>query len=489
MSISPLLNLSAFLGLDTDATSSNCGGRLIFLRGYPSPEWISALGYHYNIHPEYWKRHLDFLSYGQGSPQVSYNLPSTVGRIFQLSVGSIGSLGRWWRPGQRIKDLRRSAASDMDRYLRSLSTTRGWEPTNSIVRRYILHDKEHYSIEQQVTIYLHTNTDEKDWIGKALIKPLQDLVNNIGAVFVYLDCGVDLAASPPGPWSSGHDGPTSVRILPIPTDTSDKVLTSGDWREVGGHADQQQASEAQVHQSLTHLHVEYGKSLDPEARARDPFYLMNDLFRQYALLEEQTLDVIANKIEKHRIGTEVGRIETTGYDIAHSQLLHFQGFLENRIQHLEDALRFIRKRGGASWNPLRQEPCPNYTRTESAAALLTEDFEYLLKCALDLLSKIERSSSLTMNLTNIDETKRNTGLNAVLFRFTVVASFYIPLSFTASFFGMNFIEFGTGSLSIWTFFALSVPIMALSILSLFYRYPGAAKLMHLQDWARSRGNE
>jgi hypothetical protein len=165
MSLNSLLDPSAFQEFDASFVSSGCGGRLIFLRGYPSPQWLSALGNLYDVRPEYWKRHLDFLSLGDAYPPESHLLPSTVGRIFQLSVGSIGSLGRWWKPGQRIKDLRRSAATDMDRYLKGLSAGRGWKPADSVVRRYILHDKEHFSIEQKVTLYLHERRNVNEWIG------------------------------------------------------------------------------------------------------------------------------------------------------------------------------------------------------------------------------------------------------------------------------------------------------------------------------------
>lgn len=177
MSLIPLLSPSIFRDVDADSISSACGGRLVFLRGYPSPKWLAFLGHFYQIKPEYWRRHLDFLSLGDGTFPREYQLPSTTSRIFQFRVGSIGSWGRWWGLGQRIEDLNRSAATDMDRYLNVLGAGRGWKQADSIVRRYILHDKEHFSIEQNVTVYLHTENEASQWIGMLFQKPLPGYLN------------------------------------------------------------------------------------------------------------------------------------------------------------------------------------------------------------------------------------------------------------------------------------------------------------------------
>lgn len=47
-------------------------------------------------------------------------------------------------------------------------------------------------------------------------------------------------------------------------------------------------------------------------------------------------------------------------------------------------------------------------------------------------------------------------------KLTLPTTFLIPLSFTASSFGMNFEVFGQGRLGIWIFPTVAVPIMMLS---------------------------
>jgi Mg2+ and Co2+ transporter CorA len=143
--------------------------------------------------------------------------------------------------------------------------------------------------------------------------------------------------------------------------------------------------------------------------------------------------------------------------------------LEHRVESLQDKLDLIRRRGGTSWP--RQEAGPSADVADAAALLLTEDFEYVLRRSHDLLKKIERSMSLSMSLANIEQAKHGLSLNSTLFRLTIVASFYIPLSFTTSFFGMNFNELQ--SLSIWIFFVTSFPIFVISVVCLFIRRPNS----------------
>jgi Mg2+ and Co2+ transporter CorA len=206
-------------------------------------------------------------------------------------------------------------------------------------------------------------------------------------------------------------------------------------------------------------------------QAQDPFYLLYPLFQQVAFAESQMLDLVDAKIKKHEVGViSSNSIGTIDNETSHSQLLHFQGFLEYRIENLHDTLNLIRKHGGGSWRPQSDD---GFTKIIDATMnLLRQDFEYLLDRAHSLLKKIERSISLRMSLVNIDQARRSTEQNTAIFRFTIVASIYIPLSFTTSFFGMNFRELGQegqGSLSIWVFFVFTIPVFILSVLGLFVR--------------------
>lgn len=279
---------------------------------------------------------------------------------------------------------------------------------------------------------------------------------------VFLDCGNDLATSPEGPWLDRK----SSRMLPTPKTDPDAMLETMQRSGIGRSAGQDPPIDTRLLQSFSHIHLSYGDSLIAEARAKDPFYLLNELFQQDASCERQILDLIAHKIKNHTIGVDSNMIEADDYKILRSELLHFQSFLEDYVENLQNKIDVIRRRGGTSWS----RPVEDHVTqiTNSATSLLMEDFEYLLKRANNLLVKIERSISLTMSIAGIEDARRGIEQNTTIFRFTVVASFYIPLSFTTSFFGMNFDELSKG-LSLWIFFAASTPVFILSVFCLFIR--------------------
>src|SRR3569833_514681 len=150
--------------------SGSCGG-LVFLRGYPSQTWLGEIGYLYRVSPDYWMQHLGFLSPSADIFSHEHPLPSTRSHsIIQLRLGSIGARGRFRSPGyDRIEELRRQDAEGMIRYADQLAEGSGWKPGNSIVRQYVLHDREHFSIEQYVTIVLclrPLSEGRPSWTGK-----------------------------------------------------------------------------------------------------------------------------------------------------------------------------------------------------------------------------------------------------------------------------------------------------------------------------------
>ena len=140
-------------------------GRLMFLCGYPSAEWLAAIGCTHLIDTEIWRRHLSFLADtpSGGFPQQP-SLPSVTESTFQLPFTSIGFLGsiRHRQSPERIRRMREEAATQMTTYRRELQSGRFWNVGDSLVRRHILHDEEHFSLHQNVTIHFQ-RVDETKW--------------------------------------------------------------------------------------------------------------------------------------------------------------------------------------------------------------------------------------------------------------------------------------------------------------------------------------
>lgn len=132
--------------------------QLLFLRGYPSAEWIKVVGSRYKVDGEIFRRHMDFLQL-----QPYYDLPAlptTSGSMFQLRFASI-CRRRVPMPEPELKHQRQNSGNIVQRHHRNLGRGLG----DSIVRQYNVHDVTHFSIEQTMSIYVAA-IKKHGWTGK-----------------------------------------------------------------------------------------------------------------------------------------------------------------------------------------------------------------------------------------------------------------------------------------------------------------------------------
>lgn len=96
-----------------------------------------------------------------------------------------------------------------------------------------------------------------------------------------------------------------------------------------------------------------------------------------------------------------------------------------------------------------------------------QDYKHLLLQAQAMHTRCNEDITVLMNSASIAESKKAMAQAERLGKLTFLAFTFVPLSFTMSFFGMNIQELGQGSLSIWSWFTLSVPMLGFTLL-LFY---------------------
>lgn len=128
--------------------------RVVFLRGYPSKEWLCQLGAKLNIDYEYLYQHMSTTSQmGVGENFCLPPLSLISSETIQLTFTSIGE---WDNHGSRIdlETARVQLSREMKSFTEDLNTGRGVSVCDSIVRNFYLHDLKHYSIEQMITIKL-----------------------------------------------------------------------------------------------------------------------------------------------------------------------------------------------------------------------------------------------------------------------------------------------------------------------------------------------
>ncbi|KAK5119444.1 hypothetical protein LTR85_007544 [Meristemomyces frigidus] len=210
---------------------------------------------------------------------------------------------------------------------------------------------------------------------------------------------------------------------------------------------------------------------------QDPFYTLNELFSIYATAEAQVLDMIERIFERDSwLASQDADLQESAQSRqmtqAQDNLVHTRRTLEARISNLANVLSYIdrHQRNGdlhASWphcaDTRQQRDC------DAAAKSLQLDIEHLHRRALALYSRCESAMTLAMNRASIAEARRSLQQGQTLSSFTALAFVFIPLTTTASVFGMNFQEMGTGKLNIWLFFAVSAP---LGFLCFMYLYGG-----------------
>ncbi|KAJ5890022.1 hypothetical protein N7504_010832 [Penicillium tannophilum] len=148
-----------------------------------------------------------------------------------------------------------------------------------------------------------------------------------------------------------------------------------------------------------------------------------------------------------------------------SNLLYNQRVLDRHIQRIKDNLIILKAMDSKVW-PQKELEEHQQRIVDEAATNLKCDYEYLLSRSLTLSEQCSRGMQVVMNNAMIKESRDAIKQAEGLAKLTRLAFIFVPLSFTTSFFGMNFIQFGTGSLSIWMWFVVSTPILFVSLVSM-----------------------
>ena len=148
----------------TQLRSESKINKILFLRGYASPDWISMIGGICRIDPEYFNRHLAFMTTLVIRSAFSRpSLSSTCSNIITLRINTILAQNGFSQRNE-FKNLaarRRSEAADLNTYSRLYQTTASYG--DSIVRGFYTLD-EHYSIlEQEISVCVREG--KQDWLG------------------------------------------------------------------------------------------------------------------------------------------------------------------------------------------------------------------------------------------------------------------------------------------------------------------------------------
>lgn len=208
-------------------------------------------------------------------------------------------------------------------------------------------------------------------------------------------------------------------------------------------------------QSSARLISEYGKTLDTKLMAIDPFYALHELFLFCAFSQAQYLNMLESKL-----ATKTASQASSEKIEDQSHLLHDQQILQVHADRLRENITIIEQR--SSLNQLRLTDNSADSTQQQAARLLLTNYQHLLSRAERLSAQCQAKMALLMNQAMIAESNKAINQAQEVTNLTRLAFFFVPMSFTASFCGMNLRPFISDANSIWVWFALSIPLLLIS---------------------------
>jgi hypothetical protein len=142
--------------------------QILFLKGYPSAQWLNTIGAKYQIDPEFFRQHLDFLCSSDPSNKLDA-MPlhsSSKARMASFYITTTQSIDSLRSQHVSSEKKRKACEETMNSYRDSLIMRQNVAVGDPIVRFYSLIDASYSAIEQRVSVYLHKN-EEKQRPSKA----------------------------------------------------------------------------------------------------------------------------------------------------------------------------------------------------------------------------------------------------------------------------------------------------------------------------------
>ncbi|KAF5969746.1 tetratricopeptide repeat domain-containing protein [Fusarium bulbicola] len=416
----------------TSSDTRKYPGRVVFLRGFPSAQWLSCLGSTLDVDPEFFYRHLEAtMSNGPRSDQ-SFSTPFPWSQdLLELRVCNTGS----WDTngfGPKLVELRRDCESKIRKHIEDFAHLRNFAVGDSVVRRFLVHNRHHFSIEQRLSIEVihHTRT----W-----------------SVIVWQDSGKDISRG-----ASGHlfNLQNATTLHPI-FQHRPRMATTGTTDRAGSSAQEAEP----FPQSINHLQANYGRHLKSDIMVNDVFYALSELFEFSAASVDQLLKHFEDSI------AELLRLDNPDTTKI-SELLILKSYIDDYRSYVGNILKIVKTRGNPKWPRVTKADPKKRERADLAAERLELRYEHLLGKCERLSEHCAGGISILMSLDAHEQTAKAMTQAGRLGKLSVLVYVYIPITFAASFYGMNFAELGD-HLSIWCFFAMAAPLLVVSMVAWF----------------------
>ena len=222
-----------------------------------------------------------------------------------------------------------------------------------------------------------------------------------------------------------------------------------------------------------------------------PFYALHDLFAFAIASESQLINFLTRHL---RLESSTWKRQPTAMTSVYDSLQRHKALLVIHRQQTNNILDVVRRQGPQNWerfettkSDVRQASSSSQSKvqasskpilgssrdhtvtnfedkpTHTAAAQLIKDYEHISERTDALIQAYSEGMEDIQNSAMLLESRKAMEQAGSVARLTLLAFLFIPLSFTTSFFGMNFKEFINDGLSIWVWFVTSVPVFGVAV--------------------------
>ncbi|KAF2181562.1 hypothetical protein K469DRAFT_260224 [Zopfia rhizophila CBS 207.26] len=404
---------------------------LIILRGWQPREWIRTLGAHCKIDPEFFRRHLEFIDSSSYFDLPA--LPSSSRNLWRLRVTTICTK----QSPLNVDEVRKQRDGDMDGVQNYMNTMRANERIgSSIVRKHAVISETTSIIEQDVSFCVQKRKSG-GWTG-----------------LIWLDNGRPFDTSRVIPWLDrakvkfGFYDP----YVPIVQHKAKAVLNPPDpdafemtqMGQAGNNASTQGPTQAS--QSACNLPEQYGISLNKDLMRIDALYTFSELFTLALSSENQFLTMIQAEIMaavKTFQGQEEACIDTLSY---------CKALLDDHADRLQETIHFLENEEENGW-PRASEQADVEIRDRVVKGLL-KDY----------------GTNFVRNYAMLQASEKSIYQAKEVSRISLLAYFFLPMSFVTSFFGMNFLQIKDWKKAIISATFVFVGVMGVSTVICFWDF-------------------
>lgn len=269
------------------------------------------------------------------------------------------------------------------------------------------------------------------------------------------DAGHDLTKRPQFPWGRANTDSLPMTILPTIQYRPRCALKSRNLNTRTASS-----KELRSPQSLAVFPEGYGRAIDWSLASSDRFHVLAEMFRLSAFSQKQLLNLMEEKIL-----AETNRGSLNDENPTFANLLYFQRILQGQLKNASNMLQLTKKENGLFENGHFPAGTSSVAQSEadSAVAQVHSLCIDLQSQANSLQERCTQGMTVINNKSMLAESQRAIQQAKSVTKLTLVAFVYLPFTFTCGFFGMNFRELGNGTISLWIFFAVSMPLMLVTM--------------------------